>query len=170
VAEREWAATGSPRNTGADPRPVTIDEGVTTPGAVGNTLVKGVIMQLPAEAFSVKPGGVVERLIVGGNLETHGDKVTTCAVEVGKVSAIGIGGEIIANGQGSGAVRVSSGGSTPLTNVRVRAKTGRLPGRDRWGGHGQDRICHFVLGAKGIAWAGACGERGTDEPLNRSTR
>jgi hypothetical protein len=127
VAEREWAATGSPRNTGADPRPecpVTIDEGVTTPGAVGNTLVKGVIMQLPAEAFSVKPGGVVERLIVGGNLETHGDKVTTCAVEGGKVSAIGIGGEITANGQGSGAVRVSSGGSTPLTNVRVRAKTG----------------------------------------------
>src|SRR6185437_14116839 len=32
---------------------IVIDEGVTTHGSVGNTLVKGVNMQLPAEAFSV---------------------------------------------------------------------------------------------------------------------
>jgi hypothetical protein len=37
-------------------------------------------MLLPAEAFSVKPGGVVDRLEVGGDLVTHGAKVTTYAV------------------------------------------------------------------------------------------
>ncbi len=63
---------------------IVIDEGVTTHGSIGNTLVKGVNMQLPAEAFSVKPGGVVEKLVVVGNLATHGAKVTTYAVEGGK--------------------------------------------------------------------------------------
>jgi hypothetical protein len=46
---------------------IVIDNGITTHGSVGNTLVKGVNMLLPAEAFSVKPGGVVDRLEVGGD-------------------------------------------------------------------------------------------------------
>ncbi|MBU6510213.1 MAG: hypothetical protein KGQ73_08530, partial [Gammaproteobacteria bacterium] len=104
---------------------ITVDGDVTTHGSIGNTLVKGVNMQLPAEAFSVKPGGVVERLIVGGNLITHGAKVTTYAVEGGKVNAIDVKGAVIADGQGSDAVLVADKGSTPLTNVRARAKTGK---------------------------------------------
>jgi hypothetical protein len=103
---------------------ITIEEGITTHGSVGNTLVKGVIMQLPAEAFSVKPGGVVEKLVVGGNLVTHGAKVTTYAVEGGKVGAIDIKGEVIAQGEGADAVLVANKGSTPLTNVRAHAKAG----------------------------------------------
>ncbi|MDE2461331.1 MAG: hypothetical protein KGL98_08775, partial [Gammaproteobacteria bacterium] len=82
---------------------ITVDGDVTTHGSIGNTLVKGVNMQLPAEAFSVKPDGVVERLIVGGNLITHGAKVTTYAVEGGKVNAIAVKGAVIADGQGSDA-------------------------------------------------------------------
>jgi hypothetical protein len=104
---------------------IVVDEGVVTHGSVGNTLVKGVIMQLPAEAFSVKPGGVVEKLTVGGDLITHGDKVTTYAIEGGKVLAIDIKGQVLANGQGSDAVRVSDQGSTPLTGMHARAKAGR---------------------------------------------
>ena len=104
---------------------ITVDGNVTTHGSIGNTLVKGVNMQLPAEAFSVKPGGVVEKLVVGGNLITHGAKVTTYAVEGGKVNALDIKGEIIANGQGSDAVLVADKGSTPLTKVRARAKAGK---------------------------------------------
>ena len=104
---------------------ITVDGNVTTHGSIGNTLVKGVNMQLPAEAFSVKPGGVVEKLIVGGNLVTHGAKVTTYAVEGGKVNTIDIKGEVLANGQGSNAVLVSDKGSTPLTKVRARAKAGK---------------------------------------------
>jgi hypothetical protein len=104
---------------------IVIDEGVTTHGSVGNTLVKGAIMRLPAEAFSVKPGGVVERLAVGGDLVTHGANVATFAVEGGKVGAIDIKGEVLAHGQKSNAVLISNKGSTPLTNVRARAKTGK---------------------------------------------
>lgn len=104
---------------------ITVDEDVTTHGSIGNTLVKGVIMQLPAEAFSVKPGGVVEKLVVGGSLVTHGAKVTTYAVEGGQVRAIDIKGQVLANGQGSDAVLVAGNGATPLTGVRANAKSGR---------------------------------------------
>lgn len=104
---------------------ITVDENVTTHGSIGNTLVKGVNMQLPAEAFSVKPGGMVEKLVVAGNLVTHGDKVMTYAVEGGRVNAIDIKGEIIANGQNSNTVLVAEKGSTPLTGVRARAKAGK---------------------------------------------
>lgn len=104
---------------------IVVDEGVTTHGSIGNTLVKGVIMQLPAEAFSVKPGGIVEKLVVDGNLVTHGAKVTTYAVEGGKVLAIDIKGEVLAHGQGSDAVLVADKGSTPLTRMRAHAAAGQ---------------------------------------------
>jgi len=104
---------------------IVIDEGVTTHGSVGNTLVKGVNMQLPAEAFSVKPGGVVDRLEVHGDLVTHGDGVTSYAVEGGRVGAIDIRGRVLAHGRESNAVLVAGGGSTPLTNVRASAAAGR---------------------------------------------
>lgn len=104
---------------------IVVDEGVTTHGSIGNTLVKGVNMQLPAEAFSVKPGGVVEKLVVHGDLGTHGAKVTTYAVEGGKVIAVDIKGKVLANGQGSNAVLVADKGSTPLTNLHAHAKDGQ---------------------------------------------
>lgn len=67
---------------------IIVDKGVTTHGSVGNTLVKGVNMQLSAAAFSVKPGGVVDKLAVGGDLSTHGADLTTYAVEGGRVNAL----------------------------------------------------------------------------------
>lgn len=104
---------------------IVVDTGITTHGSVGNTLVKGVNMLLPAEAFSVKPGGVVDRLDVGGDLVTHGAKVTTYAVEGGKVNALDIKGQVLAHGAESSAVLVSKKGATPLTNVRAVAKSGQ---------------------------------------------
>lgn len=104
---------------------IVVEAGITTHGSVGNTLVKGVNMLLPAEAFSVKPGGAVDKLEVGGDLVTHGADVTTFAVEGGKVNAINIKGQVLAHGERSDAVRVSDKGSTPLTNVRAVAKAGR---------------------------------------------
>jgi hypothetical protein len=104
---------------------ITVHESITTHGSVGNTLVKGVIMPLPAEAFSVKSGGSVERLVVKGDLVSNGAHVTTYAVEGGKVGALDIQGQILANGSNSNAVRVSNNGSTPLTNVRARAEAGK---------------------------------------------
>lgn len=47
-------------------------------------------MRLPAEAFSVKPRGVVEELVVDGDLASHGARVMTYAAEGGKVIEIDI--------------------------------------------------------------------------------
>jgi len=104
---------------------IIIDEGITTHGSVGNTLVKGVIMQLPAHAFSVKPGGSVDRFSVGGNLVTFGADVATYAVEGGKVGEVDIKGEVLSHGQESIAVLIANKGSTPLTNVHAKSKAGK---------------------------------------------
>jgi len=104
---------------------IAIENSITTHGSVGNTLVKGVNMALPADAFSVKPGGAVDRLEVGGDLATHGANVVTYAVEGGKVNAVDIKGRVLAGGENSNAVVVIAGGSTPLTNVRAVARAGR---------------------------------------------
>lgn len=104
---------------------IHIETGITTHGSVGNTLVKGVNMMLPAQAFSVKPGGVVEKLEVGGDLTTHGAKVSTYAVEGGEVRALDIRGQVLAYGDQSDAVVVKKNGSTPLTHVRAVATSGR---------------------------------------------
>lgn len=103
---------------------IIIDEDIITHGSIGNTLVKGVIMPLPAEAFSVKSGGSVDKFIVGKNISTFGDNVTSYAVEGGKIGSVDIKGTIIANGQNSNAILVDNKGSTPLTNVHSIAKAG----------------------------------------------
>ncbi len=104
---------------------IVVDEGITTHGSVGNTLVKGVNMQLPAEAFSVKPGGIVEKLVVNGDLVTHGARVTTYGIEGGRVGAVDIKGRVLSHGRDSNAVLVAKKGSTPLTNVRASAAAGK---------------------------------------------
>lgn len=92
---------------------IVVEGDVTTHGSIGTTLVKGVNVRLPAEAFSVKPGGVVEKLSVGGNLTTFGANVATYAVEGGTVASLHINGDVLAHGTNSVPVLVSHGGSTP---------------------------------------------------------
>lgn len=104
---------------------ITIDGNITTHGSIGNTLVKGVNVMLPAEAFSVKPGGFVERLVVSGDLVTHGANVSTYAIEGGKVGAIDIKGKVLAHGKDSSAVLIADKGSTPLTHVHAKADAGK---------------------------------------------
>lgn len=104
---------------------IVVDGSIVTHGSVGNTLVKGVNMRLPAYAFSVKPGGAVGKLVIDGDLVTHGADVATYVVEGGKVGTIDIMGEVRAHGRNSDAVRVADKGSTPLTNVRARAEGGK---------------------------------------------
>lgn len=57
---------------------------MATYGGKGNTLVKGVVMELPAEAFSVKSGNEVKNRVFGGDLVTYGAQVTTHALEGAK--------------------------------------------------------------------------------------
>lgn len=54
---------------------IVIKKDVTTKGSSGETLVKGVIMNLFADGISVKEGGEIEELIVKGNIETNGSDV-----------------------------------------------------------------------------------------------
>ena len=63
--------------------------------------------------------------MVGGDLVTHGDQVSSYAVEGGTVLAIDIEGSVLATGQGSNAILVGDKGSTPLTGVRASAEAGK---------------------------------------------
>ena len=46
--------------------------GIETFGGQGKSLVKGVIMELPAIAFSVKPGGSIRKVTIAGGVVAHG--------------------------------------------------------------------------------------------------
>lgn len=89
---------------------LTVKGDITTHGSTGNSLVKGVNVQLPAIPLSIKEGGKVKEIFVGGNLISSGDGVTTLSVDAGIVEKIDIHGEIIANGENSKLVDVINGG------------------------------------------------------------
>ena len=75
---------------------------VTTHGSVGASLVKGVYVDLPAYALSIKDGGEAKSITIKGNLVTHGDNVVSYIVEKGGNSGeFIVEGKISANGQNS---------------------------------------------------------------------
>jgi hypothetical protein len=49
--------------------------GIETHGAIGQSLVKGVLQNLPATALSIKPGGSAQEIRVLGGLRSHGKDV-----------------------------------------------------------------------------------------------
>lgn len=78
---------------------LTIEEDLITHGSVGNTLVKGVIIQLPAYALSIKEGGAAKSITIKGDVKTYGDDVTTIITEKGsEVKKIEIQGKVEAHG------------------------------------------------------------------------
>jgi hypothetical protein len=103
---------------------IEVKNGVITNGSVGQTLVKGVIMTLPADAISVKSGGEIGQLIISGGIVTQGNNVHSYNVEGGIVHALNIKGDIVANGDNSVAVAVSNDGQTPLNNISAISKKG----------------------------------------------
>lgn len=102
---------------------LTVTGDVTTSGGEGLSLVKGVQTTLQAVALSVKQGGSVDSLRIGGRLATEGDNVTTLEVE-GQVNECSISGGVVATGEGSDAVRVTSGGTIDLDGVQITAEHG----------------------------------------------
>jgi hypothetical protein len=92
---------------------IRVDESIRTHGRIGPSLVKGVITDLAAEAFSVKPEGHVRRLIVDGDIATEGERVDAFAVDGGAVDEMTIGGRIRASGKGSKPSRIENGGRAP---------------------------------------------------------
>lgn len=103
---------------------IEVKNGVVTNGSEGQTLVKGVIMTLPADAISVKSGGEIQQLKISGGIKTYGENVHSYHVEGGIVHQLNVTGDVEANGNGSIAVAVSSQGETPLTNVSAISKHG----------------------------------------------
>ncbi len=81
---------------------LTVNGNVTTHGSIGSSLVKGVYVDLPAYALSIKNGGEAKSITIKGNVETYGDNVISYIKEEGGSSGnLNIEGEIIANGQNS---------------------------------------------------------------------
>jgi hypothetical protein len=52
-----------------------IRRGIETYGAIGQSLVKGVLQNLPATALSIKPGGSAREIRIFGGLRSHGKNV-----------------------------------------------------------------------------------------------
>ena len=51
---------------------IIVKRGIETFGGSGPSLVKGIVLQLPAIALSIKPGGSARRIAVSGGLRTNG--------------------------------------------------------------------------------------------------
>jgi hypothetical protein len=95
-----------------------IQESVRTNGSIGETLVKGKITRLAANAISVTEGGEVENLVLGSAL-THGENVRTLEVK-GKIKQFVVRGDISAFGDNSIGVWIGENGQAPA-DIRLRA-------------------------------------------------
>jgi hypothetical protein len=51
---------------------ITVRRGIETYGGTGDSLVKGVVVKLPATALSLKQGGAARKIEIAGGLTTHG--------------------------------------------------------------------------------------------------
>jgi hypothetical protein len=96
---------------------------VTTTGGEGLSLVKGVQMTLQAIALSIKPGGAVDRIDIGGRLATSGDDVTTLEV-LGSLGQLTVAGGIRAAGQDSDGAHLGAG-APDMSRVEITADHGK---------------------------------------------
>jgi hypothetical protein len=55
---------------------IIVRRGIETHGGTGDSLVKGVVVKLPAVALSIKPGGSARRVLITGGVITHGVGIT----------------------------------------------------------------------------------------------
>ena len=79
---------------------LTVQRNVTTHGAIGNSLVKGVLTKLPAYAISIKEGGYADRIEVKGDITTEGAGVDAYITEEGsEVKELAVGGVVKAYGE-----------------------------------------------------------------------
>lgn len=97
---------------------ITVDKGVFTYGSIGRTLVKGVIMDLYADAVSVLKGGEIERLTISEDLVTEGAGVVTFHINGGDVKEVSIGGKIVASGPGARRLVIENGGRAEEESIR----------------------------------------------------
>jgi hypothetical protein len=80
-------------------------------------------VRLKAVALSVKPGGRIDRLMVGGDIRTGGHGVVSLEF-LDTVEHLDIGGKVIAEGKHSDATHVRTGAADALESVSLRAPHG----------------------------------------------
>lgn len=99
---------------------------LVTAGGIGSSLVRGVQLDLAATALSVKPGGRIGRMTVGGRIAGSGDGVVTVDVD-GALDRLTAGGGIRAEGRGADAVRLAGAADRrlDLSGVEITAADGR---------------------------------------------
>lgn len=96
---------------------IIIEEGIHTKGGVGNSLVKGVNVELPAYALSIKDGGYITDLEINNDISTEGNNVITFQMEDGGIiENLNIKGEIKAIGKNSHQYKISD--TTLLNQIK----------------------------------------------------
>jgi len=90
---------------------------LSTADGTGESLVKGVLVELAAVALSVKHGGVISSAHVGGDISTSGDNVSAIEVD-GDVGTLVVDGTVRASGAQSEVVRMSNH-QVDLTTLRI---------------------------------------------------
>lgn len=78
---------------------IAVRRGIETFGAVGNSLVKGVVVKLPATPLSIKPGGSAREITIEGGLYSHGSGIDPLQLH-GSVTALFISGGFTATAGG----------------------------------------------------------------------
>ncbi len=70
---------------------IAVRRGIETHGGTGDSLVKGVVVQLSAIPLSIKPGGAVRQLTIAGGLLSHGAGIEPLQMH-GSVAALEVTG------------------------------------------------------------------------------
>lgn len=91
---------------------ITIGKNVTTHGSTGQTLVKGEIKTLNADAISVLAGGSIEELNVLGDIVTNGENSVGYHVNGGLVKNMNLAGKISVNEKISRDIVIENGGQS----------------------------------------------------------
>jgi hypothetical protein len=76
---------------------ITVRRGIETYGGIGDSLVKGVVVKLPAVALSIKPGGSARKIDVAGGVITHGPDIDPFELH-GAVESLQVTGGFVARG------------------------------------------------------------------------
>ncbi|MFF2551203.1 hypothetical protein ACFVUS_09380 [Nocardia sp. NPDC058058] len=95
-----------------------------THGGRALSLVEGVQTELEAVALSIKPGGAIDTVDIGGQVVSEGARVPAVEIE-GTLGRLEVAGGITALGDGADAVHVLRGERFDLAGTEVNAKYGK---------------------------------------------
>jgi hypothetical protein len=78
---------------------LVVRRGIETFGGTGQSLVKGVVMTLPAIGLSIKPGGSAREIEIAGGIKTNGAGVAPLENH-GAIETLHVAGGLVASGGG----------------------------------------------------------------------